>query len=149
MSHIANQSHAHSPQDTTTTEIGLIYEKNERSCTNSATSEFDEVEQAKFAGCEQDAKDLTRILPASQKVYIQGSQDDIRVPFREITLTDTPIGLAQSGKKDGFIKNEPILVYDTSGVYTDPTVQIDLNQGLPNYAKDGLMSVMILKFWML
>lgn len=135
MSHIANQSHAHSPQDTTTTEIGLIYEKNERSCTNSATSEFDEVEQAKFAGCEQDAKDLTRILPASQKVYIQGSQDDIRVPFREITLTDTPIGLAQGGKKDGFIKNEPILVYDTSGVYTDPTVQIDLNQGLPKLRK--------------
>ncbi|OBX50890.1 phosphomethylpyrimidine synthase ThiC [Moraxella nonliquefaciens] len=93
------------------------------------------MEQAKFAGCEQDAKDLTRILPASQKVYIQGSQDDIRVPFREITLTDTPIGLAQGGKKDGFIKNEPILVYDTSGVYTDPTVQIDLNQGLPKLRK--------------
>lgn len=84
---------------------------------------------------EQDAKDLTRILPASQKVYIQGSQDDIRVPFREITLTDTPIGLAQGGKKDGFIKNEPILVYDTSGVYTDPAVQIDLNQGLPKLRK--------------
>ena len=84
---------------------------------------------------EQDAKDLTRILPASQKVYIQGSQDDIRVPFREIALTDTPIGLAQGGKKDGFIKNEPILVYDTSGVYTDPTVQIDLNQGLPKLRK--------------
>ena len=84
---------------------------------------------------EQDAKDLTRILPASQKVYIQGSQDDIRVPFREIRLTDTPIGLAQGGKKDGFIKNEPILVYDTSGVYTDPTVQIDLNQGLPKLRK--------------
>lgn len=84
---------------------------------------------------EQDAKDLTRILPASQKVYIQGSQDDIRVPFREITLTDTPIGLVQGGKKDGFIKNEPILVYDTSGVYTDPTVQIDLNRGLPKLRK--------------
>ena len=84
---------------------------------------------------EHDAKDLTRILPASQKVYIQGSQDDIRVPFREITLIDTPIGLAQGGKKDGFIKNEPILVYDTSGVYTDPTVQIDLNQGLPKLRK--------------
>ena len=39
---------------------------------------------------EQDAKDLTRILPASKKVYVQGSRADIRVPFREITLTDTP-----------------------------------------------------------
>ena len=57
------------------------------------------------------------------------------MPFREITLTDTPIGLAQGGKKDGFIKNEPILVYDTSGVYTDPAVQIDLNQGLPKLRK--------------
>jgi len=80
---------------------------------------------------EQDAKDLTRILPASKKVYVQGSRADIRVPFREITLTDTPIGLSQNGKQDGFEKNEPILVYDTSGVYTDPSVHIDLNQGLP------------------
>lgn len=53
------------------------------------------------------------------------------MPFREITLTDTPIGLSPNGKQDGFEKNEPILVYDTSGVYTDPSVHIDLNQGLP------------------
>lgn len=131
MSQIANQPHTHSPQDATTTEVGWIYEKNEPSCTNSTTSEFGEVEQAKFAGCEQDAKDLARILPASKKVYVQGSQANILVPFREITLTDTPIGLSQNGKQDGFEKNEPILVYDTSGVYTDPSVHIDLNQGLP------------------
>ena len=42
---------------------------------------------------EQDAKDLTRILPASKKVYIQGSRPDIQVPMREISLTDTPTGL--------------------------------------------------------
>ena len=42
---------------------------------------------------EQDAKDLTRILPASKKVYIQGSRPDIQVPMREIELTDTPTGL--------------------------------------------------------
>lgn len=76
---------------------------------------------------EQEAQDLTRTLPASKKVYVQGSRADIQVPFREISLTDTPTGLA----KDGFEKNEPILVYDTSGVYTDPNVSIDLNQGLP------------------
>lgn len=77
---------------------------------------------------EQQAQDLTRILPASIKVYVQGSRADIRVPFREISLTDTPTGLVN----DGVEKNPPILVYDTSGVYTDPTVQIDLNQGLPS-----------------
>ena len=53
---------------------------------------------------EQDAKDLTRILPASKKVYVQGSRADIRVPFREITLTDTPLGLTQNGKQDSFEK---------------------------------------------
>ncbi|MDI9720191.1 phosphomethylpyrimidine synthase ThiC [Acinetobacter junii] len=73
---------------------------------------------------EQDAKDLTRILPASQKVYVEGSRPDIQVPFREISLTDTPTGL-------GGEHNPPIMVYDTSGVYTDPNVQIDLNKGLP------------------
>ncbi|EFF83895.1 phosphomethylpyrimidine synthase ThiC [Acinetobacter haemolyticus] len=74
---------------------------------------------------EQDAKDLTRILPASKKVYIQGSRPDIQVPFREISLTETPTGL-------GGEYNPPIMVYDTSGVYTDPNVQIDLNKGLPS-----------------
>lgn len=74
---------------------------------------------------EQDAKDLTRILPASKKVYVQGSRPDIQVPMREIELTDTPTGL-------GGEHNPPLMVYDTSGVYTDPNVEIDLNKGLPN-----------------
>lgn len=74
---------------------------------------------------EQDAKDLTRILPASRKVYVQGSRADIQVPFREISLTETPTGL-------GGEHNPPVMVYDTSGVYTDPNTQIDLNQGLPS-----------------
>ena len=74
---------------------------------------------------EQDAKDLTRILPASKKVYVEGSRPDIQVPFREISLTETPTGL-------GGEYNPPVMVYDTSGVYTDPNVQIDLNKGLPS-----------------
>ncbi|MEB3755027.1 phosphomethylpyrimidine synthase ThiC [Acinetobacter sp. MD2(2019)] len=74
---------------------------------------------------EQDAKDLTRILPASSKVYIQGSRPDIQVPMRQIELTDTPTGL-------GGEKNPPVMVYDTSGAYTDPAINIDLNQGLPH-----------------
>jgi len=74
---------------------------------------------------EQEARDLTRILPASRKVYIQGSRPDIQVPMREISLTDTPTGL-------GGEKNLPLMVYDTSGVYTDPVVSIDLNKGLPS-----------------
>lgn len=84
---------------------------------------------------DEDAKDLTRVLPASKKVYVQGSRPDIAVPFREISLTDTPTGLAQGGLE----KNEPILVYDTSGVYTDPSVQIDLNKGLPHVRQNWIL----------
>ena len=74
---------------------------------------------------EQEALDLTRILPASRKVYIAGSTPDIQVPMREIRLTATPTGL-------GGEKNPPVLVYDTSGAYTDQSVTIDLTQGLPD-----------------
>ncbi|MFB6348491.1 phosphomethylpyrimidine synthase ThiC [Moraxella sp. ZJ142] len=87
-----------------------------------------------IAQYEQDAKDLTRILPASKKIYVQGSRADIRVPFRQITLSDTPTGLANGGEP-----NEPILVYDTSGVYTDPDVAIDLNQGLPHIRQNWIV----------
>lgn len=80
---------------------------------------------------EQDAKDLTRILPASKKVYIEGSRPDIQVPMREISLTDTPTGL-------GGEHNPPVMVYDTSGVYTDPNVQIDLNKGLPSVRQNWI-----------
>ncbi|MCL4126223.1 UNVERIFIED_CONTAM: hypothetical protein GTU68_016169 [Idotea baltica] len=67
--------------------------------------------------------------PNSSKVYIQGSRSDIRVPIREISLADSLVG----GSKENPIlePNEPIQVYDTSGVYTDPNYDIDVYQGLP------------------
>ncbi|MBM2766568.1 phosphomethylpyrimidine synthase ThiC [Burkholderia anthina] len=63
-------------------------------------------------------------LPNSRKVYVTGSQPDIRVPMREITQADTPTGF-------GGEKNPPIYVYDTSGPYTDPDAKIDIRAGLP------------------
>ncbi|NIY84597.1 phosphomethylpyrimidine synthase ThiC [Vibrio hepatarius] len=67
--------------------------------------------------------------PNSKKVYVEGSRPDIRVPMREITLADSLVG----GTKDNpiFEPNEPVRVYDTSGVYTDPDYDIDLYNGLP------------------
>ncbi|NOT13323.1 MAG: phosphomethylpyrimidine synthase ThiC [Methylococcaceae bacterium] len=61
--------------------------------------------------------------PASEKIYVQGSRPDIRVPMRKITLSDTPAHF-------GAEKNPPLYVYDTSGVYTDASVEIDLKKGL-------------------
>ncbi len=63
-------------------------------------------------------------FPNSRKIYIQGSRPDIRVPMREIHLSPTKT-------RDGIEENPPVLVYDTSGPYTDPEVEIDLSRGLP------------------
>ncbi|MEO1878479.1 MAG: phosphomethylpyrimidine synthase ThiC [Methylococcales bacterium] len=62
--------------------------------------------------------------PASEKIYIEGSRPDIQVPMRKITLSDTPVHFGSEEK------NGPLFVYDTSGVYTDPNVKIDLHAGL-------------------
>ncbi|WP_043310385.1 phosphomethylpyrimidine synthase ThiC [Pseudomonas sp. ML96] len=62
-------------------------------------------------------------FPRSQKIYVQGSRPDIRVPMREISLDVTPTAF-------GGEINAPVTVYDTSGPYTDPNVQIDVRQGL-------------------
>ncbi|MDA0111519.1 phosphomethylpyrimidine synthase ThiC [Vibrio sp. La 4.2.2] len=67
--------------------------------------------------------------PNSQKTYIQGSRSDIQVPMREISLADSLIGGSQDNPI--YVPNEPIHVYDTSGVYTDPNHHIDLYSGLP------------------
>ncbi len=62
-------------------------------------------------------------LPNSRKVYVTGSRPDIRVPMREITLNPT---ITEQGSEH----NAPVLVYDTSGPYTDPEVKIDVRKGL-------------------
>ncbi|MCQ4321286.1 phosphomethylpyrimidine synthase ThiC [Pseudomonas stutzeri] len=67
-------------------------------------------------------------FPRSQKIYVQGSRPDIRVPMREISLDVTPIAFSET--KSGGEINAPVLVYDTSGPYTDPSVTIDVRKGL-------------------
>jgi thiamine biosynthesis protein ThiC len=64
-------------------------------------------------------------FPRSKKIYVQGSRPDIRVPMREISLSDTPTDF-------GGEKNPAVRVYDTSGPYTDPDVKIDVRKGLPD-----------------
>lgn len=59
----------------------------------------------------------------SKKVYAEGSSPDIRVPMREISLSPTTGAFGEE-------ENAPVRVYDTSGPYTDPDVQIDIHEGL-------------------
>jgi len=63
-------------------------------------------------------------FPASQKVYVEGSRPDLRVPFRKVSQSATHT-------RDGEVPNPDISVYDCSGPYTDPAVRCDLNLGLP------------------
>ncbi len=69
--------------------------------------------------------------PASRKRYLQGSRADVRVPYREITLSDTRHG-------DHAEANPPLPVYDTSGPFTDPEVGVRLTRGLPALRSDWI-----------
>ena len=75
------------------------------------------------------------ISPNSKKVYVNGTlHPDIKVPFREISLSPSttvnsnPNGNGKSSQKEN--NESSILVYDTSGPYTDPKAKIDIREGL-------------------
>jgi len=69
-----------------------------------------------------------RPFSASERIYLTGSDDSIRVPMRKINLTDTPIGSDPDNLT--FEPNEAIYVYDCSGPYADPQENIDVYRGL-------------------
>jgi len=71
------------------------------------------------------SEEVTRPFAQSKKIYVSGSRDDIRVPMREVTQSPTHTDTTPE-------LNPPIYIYDTSGPYTDPSVKIDLLQGLPD-----------------
>lgn len=60
----------------------------------------------------------------SRKIYVTGSRPDVRVPMREVALTDT---LTPNGSQP----NDPVQIYDTTGLYSDISANIDLQKGLP------------------
>jgi phosphomethylpyrimidine synthase len=55
-------------------------------------------------------------FPASRKLHVRGQLPGVSVPMREIALTN----------------GERVVVYDTSGPYSDPTAPIDVTRGLPD-----------------
>jgi len=67
-------------------------------------------------------------FPNSKRIYLTGSQEDIRVPMREIQLSPTLIGGSKENPQ--FEENEAVPVYDTSGPYGDPAIAINVQQGL-------------------
>ncbi|MDE6299647.1 MAG: phosphomethylpyrimidine synthase ThiC, partial [Muribaculaceae bacterium] len=66
--------------------------------------------------------------PGSRKIYIPGKLFPINVAMREISQYPT-VTVKDGVRKE--IANEPVVVYDTSGPFTDPDIEIDYNKGLP------------------
>lgn len=73
-------------------------------------------------------------FPNSRKIYVPGALHNIQVAMREISLTDTKI----SGNV--FTKNPSVAVYDTSGPYTDPNIEIDVRKGLPKLREEWIIA---------
>jgi phosphomethylpyrimidine synthase len=89
-------------------------------------------ERAKQAGTNPNGREdnaatvlSTKPFPASRKVHLEGSQPGVRVAAREVTLTPT------RALSDGTVQeNPPVILYDTSGPYSDPKASIDIRKGL-------------------
>ncbi len=71
-------------------------------------------------------------IPGSEKSYMPGINFSLQVPFRKINLSDT---IDTNGNR---IQNEPVYVYDTTGVFTDPNVEIDVKKGLPRIREEWI-----------
>lgn len=76
--------------------------------------------------------------PSSEKVYMEGTLfPEIRVAMRKVNLTPT-VTKDKNGEKH-FSENAPVYVYDTSGAYSDPNVEINLKRGLPRLREPWIL----------
>lgn len=76
--------------------------------------------------------------PSSEKVYMEGTLfPEIRVAMRKVNLTPT-VTKDKNGEKH-FSENAPVYVYDTSGAYSDPKVEINLKHGLPRLREPWIL----------
>src|ERR1700759_742658 len=73
-------------------------------------------------------------LPNSQRVYVEGRTEGVRVPFREVSLQPTRM-------PDGRVEaNEAVRVYDTSGPWGHPDVRCDVRDGLPALRREWILA---------
>jgi phosphomethylpyrimidine synthase len=73
-------------------------------------------------------------LPNSRKVYIEGQQACVRVPFREISQNPT------RNFNGAVEENPPVRVYDTSGPWDDPEVRCDVREGLAALRREWILA---------
>lgn len=74
--------------------------------------------------------------PGSEKIYLSGQlYPYLKVGMRQVNLTPT-VKIVNGEKVMN--ENAPVMVYDTSGVYTDPAVKTDINKGIPRLREEWL-----------
>ena len=73
--------------------------------------------------------------PSSEKIYVNGKLNPVKVAMRRINLTPT---VKIEGEEKITTENTPVIVYDTSGVYTDPAVKVDINKGIPRLREEWI-----------
>ncbi len=72
-------------------------------------------------------------LPNSRRIYVEGTQPGVRVPFREIDQSP-------SRNFDGTLEeNLPVRVYDTSGPWGDPATHSEISEGLPALRRQWIL----------
>ena len=79
-------------------------------------------------------KNMRISYPASEKIYVSGDINKIQVAMRKIQLTDT-VSMDENGEKV-FKKNNPVIVYDTSGPFSDTKISVDINAGIPRLREE-------------
>jgi len=68
-------------------------------------------------------------FPGSRKIHVAGERPGVRVPMREVRQSPTR-AMGPDGHPT-LEENPPVVIYDSSGPFTDPAVEIDLRRGLP------------------
>lgn len=78
-------------------------------------------------------------FPGSEKVYVSGTMyPEIKVGMRKVKLTPT-VHVGADGTRTEE-SNGDVYIYDTSGPYSDPQVEIDLKKGLPRLREEWILS---------
>ncbi|HVE74959.1 MAG TPA: phosphomethylpyrimidine synthase ThiC, partial [Mycobacteriales bacterium] len=70
-----------------------------------------------------DAPPTGTAFPGSRKTYLGGSRPDVQVPMREVVLST----------------GDSVILYDTSGPYTDPSLRTDVRLGLPRLRESWVL----------
>ena len=77
---------------------------------------------------------LKTALPNSRRIYVDGEQSGVRVPFREIDQNPT------RNFKNELEDNPAVRVYDTAGPYGDPSVRTDVREGLTQLRREWIIN---------